>query len=377
MRADHRSSASPGLHATAAPRLDATLDATGGAALTDRATLTTVAELAGTSRQTVSNVLNAPHLVKPETAHRVRRAIETLDYRPSRAARELRTRRSRLLAARVEPGDAEFGGGVIDTFLHAMTIAADAKGYRVVLYTAADNDSEIGAFDEMLATLNVDAFVLTSARPDDTRAAHLLRRRVPFVTFGRPWDDLDSHPWVDVDGAAGTAAAVDHLVERGHRRIGFLGWWDDHVGRNRLVGWREAMNRHGLSTKAVGASPHSFEAARSATTALCDTHQPTAIVCASDVVAFGAMDALGQRRSIATHGDGDGDVAIVGFDDTPAARAVGLSSLAQPLEQVAEHCMAVLAAALDGTPPVSRQLVLPPRLKIRATSSVGRSTPAS
>ena len=73
----------------------------------ERPTLDSVASRAGTSRQTVSNVLNSPHLVKPETAARVREAIDALDYRPSRAARELRTRRSGLIAARLAGSDGE------------------------------------------------------------------------------------------------------------------------------------------------------------------------------------------------------------------------------------------------------------------------------
>lgn len=337
----------------------------------DRATLDSVASRAGTSRQTVSNVINSPHLVKAETAARVRQAIDALDYRPSRAARELRTRRSGLIAARVEPGDGEFGGGVLDTFLHALTIAAATTGYRIVLYTAADDDGEIAAHDELIASLNVDAFVLTDTRPDDHRTDALNRRGIPFVTFGRPWHDLDGHPWIDVDGALGTSAAVDHLYARGHRRIGYLGWFDDRVGEDRLSGWRGAMARHRLVADAIGTTPHAMDQARSAATALLELHRPTAIVCASDVVAFGALQAL---RGDGADRRGADAVAVVGFDDTPAARVVGLSSLAQPLADVAMHCLQILSERLDtGRVGATRHLLLAPRLVIRDSSQAERS----
>lgn len=337
----------------------------------ERATLDSVASRAGTSRQTVSNVINAPHLVKPETADRVRQAIDALGYRPSRAARELRTRRSGLIAARVEPGDGEFGGGVLDTFLHALTIAAETKGYRVILYTAADDDGEIAAHDELLRSLNVDAFVLSDTREDDHRTIALSRRRIPFVTFGRPWHDLDAHPWIDVDGALGTAAAVDHLFERGHRRIGFLGWFDDRVGDDRRRGWHDAMTKHGLDTGAIGTAPHEMDAAREAASGLLDQHGPTALVCASDVVAFGAIEALRARGDHLGRHD---SVAVVGFDDTPAARVVGLSSIAQPVPEVAARCVDILSGLLGDTHDATDQhVLLAPRLAARDSSNVKRS----
>ena len=346
-----------------------------GAPESERATLDSVASRAGTSRQTVSNVINSPHLVKPETAARVRQAIDALDYRPSRAARELRTRRSGLIAARVEPGDGEFGGGVLDTFLHALTIAAETKGYRVILYAAADDDGEIAAHDELLRSLNVDAFVLTDTRAEDHRTVALTRRGIPFVTFGRPWDDLDAHPWIDVDGALGTAAAVDHLHERGHRRIGYLGWFHDRVGDDRRRGWHDAMAKHGLETDAIGTAPHDMEAGHLAASALLDQHTPTAIVCASDVVAFGAIQALRDRGN---HLGTPNSVAVVGFDDTPAARVVGLSSVAQPVHEVATRCVDLLGALLgDGATP-QQQLpeqhrLLAPRLAVRRSSNSART----
>jgi DNA-binding LacI/PurR family transcriptional regulator len=328
-----------------------------------RATLADVARRAGTSRQTVSNLLNAPHLVRPETAARVREAIAFFDYRPSRAARQLRTNRSHLIGVRIEPGDDEFGGGVLDTFLHALTEASTASDYRLVLYAAADDDGEIAAFDDLRADLDVDAFVLTDTREHDRRTQHLAARAVPFVTFGRPWPDDTEHPWVDVDSAAGIAAAVDHLVANGHRRLGYLGWDGDRVGHERLVGWQQAMARHGLVADAVASTPHDVVAARRAAGALLAVDGLTAIVCASDLVAIGAMRAAGDGgRTVGR------DVAIVGFDNIPAADVIGLSSIAQPVQRAAAECMRRLAEVLHGGTR-STSVLLEPRLVVRASSS--------
>src|SRR4051794_8578344 len=214
-----------------------------------RPTLEIVAARAAVSRQTVSNVLNAPHLVRPDTRSRVEAVIAELGYRPNRAARTLKTRRSQLLGARIETPKDGINGVVLDRFLHALTSQAQAQGYRVMLFSAARDEDEIGQYAQLLEDHDLDAFVLTGTHVGDARTAWLAERGVPFVTFGRPWGvPTAQHSWVDVDGSAGTRAATEHLLALGHRRIAFLGWPEDAaVGDDRRAGWQQACAAAGLS----------------------------------------------------------------------------------------------------------------------------------
>src|SRR4051812_16708252 len=188
-----------------------------------KVTIDTVARHARVSRQTVSNVLNSPHLVREDTRARVQSAIDLLGYRVNRAARSMRTGRSGLIAVRIEPARDGINGNILDRFLHELTDAAAGADYRVLLYTAADHDAEIATFDHLLALHDLDAFVLTGTHHGDARTDWLAGRGVPFVTFGRPWGAPDGHCWVDVDGAAGTDEAATWLLTHGHTRIAFLG----------------------------------------------------------------------------------------------------------------------------------------------------------
>ena len=97
---------------------------------------------------------------------------------------------------------------VLDQFLHHLVEAAQRIGYRVQLFTARDDDDELATFADLLATSDLDGFLLTGTHHGDPRTAWLAVRDVPFVTFGRPWGAVARHSWVDVDGAAGTRAAV-------------------------------------------------------------------------------------------------------------------------------------------------------------------------
>jgi DNA-binding LacI/PurR family transcriptional regulator len=311
-----------------------------------RPTLESVAREADVSRQTVSNVLNAPHLVAPETRERVRATITRLGYRPHQAARTLRTRRSRLVGVRIQPPQDDVIHVLLDRFLHRVTAQAQQSGYRVLLFSATGDEDETSQYEQLLEDHDVDAFILTGTHVGDRRTVWLAERRVPFVTFGRPWDDLPAgHGWVDVDGAAGTREATRHLLALGHRRIAFLGWTHDNgAGDDRRAGWREAADEAGILRDGFDLKiPDGIEAARSAAATLLDlAAPPTALVCASDSLAMGALAEVTGRGLRP-----GSDIAVFGFDNTPTAAVVGLSSVAQPLDEVATECLRMVHAVLD------------------------------
>lgn len=181
-----------------------------------------------------------------------------------------------------------------------------------------------------------------------------------FVAFGRPWgDDAARHNWVDVDGSTGTRQAAEQLRRLGHTRIGFIGWAGPlGLGPERRSGWLQGMagieGAQGWSIKAV----EGLRAGAQAAAALM-ARGVTAIVCASDSLALGAADAFRQAFS------GGPAVPVVGFDDTPVAAAVGLSSVAQPVEQAAAETLAILLGLLHGRRTSPRQLLLPSTLVLR------------
>jgi LacI family transcriptional regulator len=319
------------------------------------------------STQTVSNALNSPELLAPRTLQRVREAISELDYRPHQAARSLRTRSSRLIGYGVQPTPSGVSTQVLDDFLHALSDSADRAGYRVLLFAApVGTDDETDHYDDLLREHSVDAFVLSNTYRGDRRPVWLHKHGVPFIAFGRSWSARDTGDWVDVDGAHGTAAAVDHLVAAGHRRIAFLGWpRGSGVGDDRARGWREAMRRHDLPVRDLRVSSlNEVDAARDAVGRVLPT--ATAVVAASDTLALGCYRAL--RESGRTPGK---DCAVVGFDDSPAAGLLSpsLSSVRQPLEEVGRACTRLLVTRINNPQAEPEHVLLAPRLVARESSS--------
>ncbi|MDF2704585.1 LacI family DNA-binding transcriptional regulator [Nonomuraea muscovyensis] len=341
-----------------------------------------VAEAAGVSRMTVSNVINNPHRVSEATRKRVEDTIAMLGYQPNRAARALRVQASRLIGCRIEPFGEDSLASINDRFLHALAEAGREADHYLLMFTADNPEEEVEACRKLFRTSGVDGFVLYGINYGDLRPKGLQDLGAPFVAFGRNQPE-PAHPWIDVDNRSGTAAAVDHLVALGHRRVAFLGWAaGDQVGDYRAEGWQAAMQSHGLLADCrdldIRAEDTTGSSARACFDLLDRDEPPTAIVAASDTIAVGAVQAA-QSRGLAV----GSDLAVVGFDDTPTARVLHISSVRQPLELVARAIVHELLNLLPGTPatrdgehnrrrddahpPAGR--LLKPNLVIRASSA--------
>jgi DNA-binding LacI/PurR family transcriptional regulator len=329
-------------------------------------TLADVAERAGVSRQTVSNAVNNPELLRPDTLARVQDAIQELGYSPNRAARNLRTRASHLIGLKFNPAQEGTANAAMDRFVHSLVETSGESGYHILLFSGSDDP--VAAYDDLLRSTAVDAFIVTDTYLGNPQAAWLTSRRAPFVAFGRPWDNPEAtHAWVDVDGAAGTQLATDHLLDQGHTRVAWIGWRkDSFIGEDRRSGWTRAMHARSVSTTGLASRVEDTVASgREAATVLLDEAQPTAFVCASDTLAMGVLHALGDRGI-----HWGKDVAVVGFDDSQVAQVVpgGLTSVRQPLEQVAVEVVKALGGLLS-TPPVAQPgVLLTPTLAIRMSS---------
>ncbi len=325
-------------------------------------TVVDVGAIAGVSRQTVSNVLNNPEIVAPETRAKVQDAIALLNYRPHASARRLRTRKSSTIGIRLDPVQNGISGAVLDRFLHALTEQADERGMRIMLFTAKDPWDEIQQIQRLIDGADVDSFVLTSTSYDDPRIDWLINHGTDFVTFGRPWgkDPNDAAcRWVDVDARAGVAEATEHLIADGARRIAYLGWpARSGSGDERRAGWYDTMIAASRGTpeeleRLELTVEDSVPAAAAALAQLLQRQDPVdAVVCASDSLALGATMVL------------DAKVPVVGFDDTPVASAIGFPSVKQPLEEVARATLDLLlnpllhddSASISGA---SRALIQP------------------
>ncbi|GAA5080026.1 DNA-binding LacI/PurR family transcriptional regulator [Thermocatellispora tengchongensis] len=322
-----------------------------------RPSIDDVAKLAGVSRQTVSNVLNGrKSYFSTQTQARVMAAMETLSYKPNRAAQTLRSRRSMQIGYHMSGEELEIVKGFTLSFLQALIKAAARQGYQILVFTHSDSNP-LAVFNELIARGNVDALIISESQVDDPRVRLLAHGKLPFVSFGRLAPDLPQQ-WVDIDNSDGMAMLMDYLVAKGYGRFAYIGAEGDEYWKvERLHGFRRALEHHGLNAADGDVFQGSGEAIREQVRRVLGRRQrPDAIVTGSDYIAAVVVNvchSLGLRVGR--------DIAVTGFD----GGAMGLiteptiTSVRIPLEKVASELIARCQAEIDAGPTGRPGVVIP------------------
>ncbi|MBO3731517.1 LacI family DNA-binding transcriptional regulator [Glycomyces niveus] len=332
---------------------------------TRKASMADVADLAGVSAMTVSNVINRPEIVSEATRARVHDAMRELRYRNNLVARSLRLAQPRQIAYALPAQDA-VGNQYMDAFVHDLAESCQAVDRNLTLVAERDTEALLTACEDLYFGQSAAGFVISNLGPDDLRPAGLRKRGIPFAAYGRTGDAFASPwSWVEADAAQGIAMAVDHVADRGHRELAFIGADTGVVTMaQREIGYRDACERRGL-TASLGRIVHcgrDLETGVRVAAALLDAPEPpTAIICVSDPLAAGAVIAL-QSRGLAP----GRDVAVTGYDDTTLTSfgAVGISSVRQPSAAIA----AALVRLVIEQPETPEHLLLPPTLVERSST---------
>ncbi len=335
-------------------------------------TIRDVAAYAGVSVTTVSYVINNNPLIKPATRQRVRDAVRELGYHPNTIARNLKANQTRMIGyAWHVAEDLVRRNPLLDLFLYELAEHGETHGYHILTFTQPIRNG-LNAYEHLIFTNRVDGFILSDVSYDDTRIQHLLALKVPFAAYGRSNDAWD-FPYVDVDGKRGIQLAVEHLLSKGHERIAFISYLSGtRFGDLRLKGFLEAMQQAGLPVQEawIVHSPNTLEHAFQASRQILSTKpRPTAIVCANDVMAFGAkryVDGLGWEVGT--------DVALTGYDNTPVAELIGLTSVRQPIALIANKVIELLLGEISHQRTTEHHITLEPSLVVRASSSTMRKS---
>jgi len=330
------------------------------------ASIKDVADRAGVSVTTVSLVLNNKGNISQQTRERVLEAVRDLEYTRSIRARNLRDQQSRVIGYAQFSERGEYNP-LLDRFLWELVQIIEGIGRHVLLFNT-DNANMVAPYRELIESQRVDGFVLSYTERADPRFAYLHQAGFPFVAFGRSDTPLDEVTyWVDVDGRAGTHQATTHLIELGHRAIGFIGWPEGSAsGDRRYQGYLDALSQHGLELEPVYVQRSLNDSANGhecAERLMSLPNPPTAIVCVSDVMAIGAMQFCAR----------DGHrIAITGFDDTPTAAFLypTLTSVRQPTQLAAKILVDMLLDQFNGHNIKHKQHLLTPQLIVRASSTL-------
>ena len=301
-----------------------------------------VAELVGVSHQTVSRVVNGKGRVSPRTRERVQAAIDQLGYRPNSVARALVTARSGIIGV-VTTTSAHFGPS---SMLVALEVAAREAGLftSVVALDRFGADDVASAFDHF-SSLAAEAIVVIAPVDSLAEAVASQGASVPVVAVsgGRAFGRGVSV--VHADQRGGARALAEHLISLGHRDIACVAgpqeWFE---ARERVAGWREAMDEAGLPKREPLVGSWEARWGYVAGQSLVEDGLPDAVMCANDEVAVGLLRAFAEAGVSVP-----GDVSVAGFDDVPIAAYAGpgLTTVRQDFADLGRCALEAVSRALD------------------------------
>jgi LacI family transcriptional regulator len=329
----------------------------------DRPTMTDVAAAAGVSLKTVSRVVNAEPGVTPETAARVREAIERLRFRRNDVARALRRgQRFRMLGLVI--------GDVANPFYSAIARGVEEatreRGQLLIMGSSDEDPMRERELAMLFCERRVDGLLVVPAGDDHRYLMPELKAGMHVVFIDRPPGLIDADA-VLLDNAAGARAAAEHLLRRGHRRIAMV---VDQMAiftqRERWRGFCDALAAAGqtVDDTLVRFGVHDSAAAEQVTDELLAfPGPPTAIFAANNRIAIGVL------RALAVHGS---ELDVVGFDDVELAELLArpLTTVSYDPADLGREAAALLAGRLEGDERPPHRVVLPTALVVRGAQEV-------
>lgn len=324
-----------------------------------------IAREAGVSQSTVSRTLRRDPRVDPVTAARVLEVATRLGYAPNTSARSLVTRRTRTVAVVV----ADITNPFYPQLVEALHEQLGRAGYRMILFNERTDVRGDGGLDMLLHGGGADGAIFLSVTIGGGIADLLGASPVPTVLLNRDADGAIVDR-VMADHVGGAVQVAELLLNLGHERIAFIGGpANTSTNRDRLAGLSTTLVDAGLpldpALQRGGEFTHQ-SGFQWATDLLTSDPPPTAVFCANDVVAFGAIDAA--RR---LHIDVPGELSIVGFDDIPMAGwdSFSLTTVRQPLVDMARQAARILIDRIEGDGGSEHnRIVFPTNLIQRATT---------
>ncbi|MEU4547498.1 LacI family DNA-binding transcriptional regulator [Nonomuraea dietziae] len=346
--------------------------------MAERVTLQTIADRVGVSRATVSYAFSRPDQLSEELRARILRVASELGYAgPNPTARSLRLGRAGALGLIfTETLPYAFVDPYSIGFLQGLAVAAEEAAVGLLILQQPPGVQR----PEIVRNAVVDAFCVFSLPDGHAALDAVLARRLPTVFVDEPY--VPGLPFIGIDELAAAGEAVRHVVELGHRRLGLAlvglhqdgrhGWADlrrqrsaeYEAMRTRVEGFRVAGEQAGVDWASVPVyevAGNARESGREAGRALLARDpRPTAILCNTDVMALGVLDAAAEAGLKVPE-----DLSVVGFSDSGAEEA-DLTTIRQPKQLIGQTAGRML---LSGLPPEPERLILPHELIVRGSTA--------
>jgi DNA-binding LacI/PurR family transcriptional regulator len=331
------------------------------------ATIKDVALAAGVSVATVSRVLNDTAPVNEETRQKIQKVIDELQYQPSMIARGMRKQQSKVIAIMVPSYENPYH---IKLFKY-IEDEAKKRGYRLILVGMDEgNDSEHESIMDLM-TRNVDGIILCTYRGNKNNIKNIMQlsKRLPIVFMDNfEFDEAISS--VVIDGHKGMHQMTHHLLELGHRNIGYIDGSSGYkVANERRRGYEDCLKEHDIAvqSKLIYYADYEISAGYEASRYFMEESsvKPTAILAANDIMAIGAVGYLRENGYRIPK-----DIAVAGFDDIDLGKIImpNLTTYRQPLNTIAHQVVKMLIDKINSPTIEEKQIIVDGELIVRGST---------
>lgn len=341
-------------------------------------TIKHVAADAGVSLQTVSRVINNEANVRPEMREKVQASIDKLGYVPSIAAQRMSGSRSYLILAlndrerTIADWRARQGTDWVDQMLLGGMLECAEHGYRLIFELVdTHNDHVERELGAAIAALQPDGAILTPPHSDNPQILETLaRHKVPFARIGAQTGEagLPEGIIVSMDDEGGARTATRHLLDLGHRRIGFISGPSEYrLAGKRVDGWRAEMDAVGLATDGLlEAGDFTYPSGvRAARALLGRADRPSAIIASNDQMALATAEVAAEFGLAIPE-----DLSLVSFDNTPLVRFTrpALTAVDQPIAETTATAVRMLIGAQRDDEADIAPVILPMGFEVRGST---------
>lgn len=315
-----------------------------------RVTLRDVATELGLTKATVSRALNGYRDISPATVRRVRQAAASMGYRPLAQAQSIRTGQSRSLGLVLQMEQHDAQRPFLAEFLRGITRAVSAQNWTLTMATAESEQEGLDTYLRLIDERKADGFILPRTQTKDPRVDLLRRADCPFILYGRTDNSADC-AWFDIRGGQAMRHAVEKLAALGHRHIAFIGAEEIYTyAWKRLDGYRAGIDAAGLTPHITAGHATADHAGHALVQLLDSETPPTGVICATDLLAIGAVRAAQARGLRVGH-----DISVIGYDGTREGQTLVPPLTSFAVDQVAAgaRLAELLIARIGGADPTT------------------------
>lgn len=334
-------------------------------------TINDIAERANVSPSTVSRVISNTGRISEETRQKVKMIMDEMGYYPNYIARSLVSKSTRTIGFFLPRAvEQVFNNPFMYEVIRGISLVASKNDYDILI-TLGERKKEEEMLKALIHGKKVDGLILLSSRVNDFSINFLKNEKIPFVVVGRPMNNENEVNWVNNDNIGAAYNATKHLIEIGHVRIGLIGGPSEHVvSIDRCTGYKKALCDHGIPVNEDYIIETEFleeGGYKAVQHFLALKEPPTAIVLMDDLMAFGAIRALKDRRMKIPE-----DIALASFNNIPTAQFASppLTSVDVNSSELGKTAMEILLDEIKSPKPIIKRAIIPFEL-IRRRSSMG------